>query len=124
VERKTLLAAGAAAGMAATFGSPVSAAATHQGFPVVDDAGRLAGVVTRRDFVDPSKPETLTVAELVRRAPAVIFPDNSLREAADQMVREKVGRLPVVERNAPHRLVGFITRSDLLRAHERRLAET
>jgi CIC family chloride channel protein len=98
-------------------------AATHQGFPVVDADDRLLGVITRRDVLDPSKPETTRAADLITRAPAVIFLDNSLREAADHMVRENVGRLPVVERHDPRHVVGFITRSDLLSAHERRLAE-
>jgi H+/Cl- antiporter ClcA/CBS domain-containing protein len=98
-------------------------AATHQGFPVVDAEDRLLGVITRRDVLDPSKPETTRAADLITRAPAVIFLDNSLREAADHMVRENVGRLPVVERHDPRHVVGFITRSDLLSAHERRLAE-
>jgi H+/Cl- antiporter ClcA/CBS domain-containing protein len=97
--------------------------ASHQGFPVVDADGRLIGVVTRRDFLDATRPDTMRVGELVNRAPAVIFLDSSLREAADQMVRENVGRLPVVLRDDPRRLAGFITRSDLLRAHERRLRE-
>lgn len=39
------------------------------------------------------------------------------------MVRESIGRLPVVERRAPRRVVGFLTRSDLLAAHHRRLDE-
>ena len=93
--------------------------AKHQGFPVVDENGELLGVVTRRDFIDvaPSTP----VRDLIRRSPAVVFLDSSLRDAADQMVRENVGRLPVVERANPRRLAGFITRSDLLSAHARRL---
>jgi CBS domain-containing protein len=99
-------------------------AASHQGFPVLDEAGRLLGVVTRRDFLDATRPDTTRAVDLLNRAPAVIFRDNSLREAADQMVRENVGRLPVVSRDDPHRVVGFITRSDLLRAHERRLDES
>jgi H+/Cl- antiporter ClcA/CBS domain-containing protein len=96
--------------------------ATHQGFPVVDGGGNLLGVVTRRDFVDaaPSTP----VRDLIRRSPAVVYLDSSLRDAADQMVRENVGRLPVVERANPRRLAGFITRSDLLSAHARRLEES
>jgi chloride channel protein, CIC family len=96
--------------------------ATHQGFPVVDDNGDLLGVVTRRDFLDtaPSTP----LRDLIRRPPAVVFLDSSLRDAADQMVRENVGRLPVVERANPRRLAGFITRSDLLSAHARRLDES
>ncbi|HEX7832832.1 MAG TPA: chloride channel protein, partial [Thermoanaerobaculia bacterium] len=98
-------------------------AATHQGFPVVASDGTLIGVVTRRDFLDSSRPDSTTARELVTRAPAVIFLDNTLREAADHMVREDIGRLPVVRRGDPTRVVGFLTRSDLLRAHQRRLAQ-
>ena len=97
--------------------------APHQGFPVVDEHARLVGVITRRDFLDPARADDSRAGELVTRPPAVVYPDNSLREAADQMVRENVGRLPVVSRDDPRRVVGFLTRSDLLRAHERRLAE-
>jgi len=95
---------------------------THQGFPVLDRDGNLAGVVTRRDFVDPARPGTMRVGELIVRAPSVVYLDNSLREAADHMVRENIGRLPVVSRENPRKVVGFITRSDLLRAHEKRLS--
>ena len=98
-------------------------AASHQGFPVVDAKGNLVGVVTRRDFLDAARPDSTPAGDLVTRGPAIIYLDNSLREAADQMVREDIGRLPVVSRDQPRRVVGFLTRSDLLRAHERRLAE-
>jgi H+/Cl- antiporter ClcA len=103
-----------------TAGELHSMVASHQGFPVVDDDGRLVGVVTRKDFMDRD-PNT-RVGDLVSRPPAVVFPDSSLRDAADHMVREDVGRLPVVDRADPRRLVGIVTRSDLLRAHEARLA--
>jgi predicted transcriptional regulator len=46
-----------------------------------------------------------------------------LREAADHMVRENVGRLPVVSREKPDKIVGILTRSDLLSAHAQRLDE-
>ncbi|HLK11985.1 MAG TPA: chloride channel protein [Candidatus Binatia bacterium] len=95
--------------------------AGHQGFPVLDASGRLLGVLTRRDLLDPAAPETRTLAELIRRPPAVAYPDNSLREAADLMAVEGVGRLPVVDRDAPGQVVGMLTRSDLLAAHRRRL---
>jgi len=95
---------------------------THQGFPVVDAEGRLVGVVTRRDLTDSRTPEEHTIATLVRRGPVVAYEDNTLREAADHMVAEGVGRLAVVSREAPDRLVGIISRSDLLNAHAPRLA--
>jgi H+/Cl- antiporter ClcA len=96
---------------------------SHQGFPVVDKNELLVGVVTRRDILDDSHAGPRRIGDLVKRPPAVIFDDSSLREAADHMVREGVGRLPVVERRAPRRAIGVISRSDLLSAHRRRLAE-
>ena len=96
---------------------------THQGFPVIDAGGHLAGVVTRRDLFDPEQPGSRRVGDLVRRPAAVAYEDSTLREAADHMVREGVGRLPVVSRDDPGRVIGMLTRSDLLSAHKRRLEE-
>ena len=98
--------------------------ATHQGFPVVDGGGHLVGVVTRRDLSDAALGDDVPVRRTIKRAPVVIYADNTLRDAADQMVHERVGRLPVVTRDAPARVVGMISRSDLLSAHEPRLAAT
>lgn len=97
------------------------AGTTHQGFPVVDADERLVGVVTRRDLLDGEAPASRTIGELVKRPPVVAYEDNSLRDAADHMVNEGVGRLAVVSREDPSRLVGIISRSDLLNAHARRL---
>src|SRR3954470_731464 len=78
----------------------------------------------------PIAPSLEPVLEAVRapredeappRAAVAIYDDSSAREAADHMVHERVGRLPVVSRKAPRRVVGILSRSDLLEAHERRL---
>jgi CIC family chloride channel protein len=96
-----------------------SAGADHQGYPVVDGDDRIIGVVTRRDLLDPD--ESATVRDRVRRPPVVVFENSSLREAMDHMVREGVGRLPVVSRTDRGRIVGIVTRSDLIAAHSRRI---
>ncbi|HEV7593979.1 MAG TPA: chloride channel protein [Gemmatimonadaceae bacterium] len=96
-------------------------AASHQGFPVLDETSLLVGVVTRRDLLNTAKSDDLLVAALVNRRAAVVYEDNTLRDAADHMVLEGVGRLPVVRRDNPRRVVGMISRSDLLRAHAPRL---
>src|SRR5438270_1065497 len=96
---------------------------THQGFPVVDAEGNLVGVVTRRDLRDPEPPGSRQVRALLRRSAAIVFEDSTLREAADHMVREGVGRLPVVSRDEPRKVLGMLTRSDLLTAHRQRLDE-
>ena len=104
-----------------TIGEADATLATHQGFLVVDAAGHLIGVITRRDFL--GKPRDARLRDLVQRPPAIVFLDMTLRDAADHMVRENVGRLPVVAREDPRRVIGILTRSDLLEAHAKRLAE-
>jgi len=96
----------------------------HQGFPVLDEHDHLIGVLTRRDLVGLADDDaSRQMHQLVARPPIVVYDDCSLREAADHMTHHDVGRLPVVSRATPHRLVGMLTRSDLLSAHRPRLAE-
>ena len=94
---------------------------THHGFPVVDREGLLVGVVTHRDLLDPAVSPDSRLREVIKRPAAVAYEDNSLREAADHMIRENVGRLVVVDRRRPRYVLGIITRSDLLLAHRDRL---
>ena len=101
-----------------TSGAPKAA---HHGYPVVDAGGALIRVVTLRDITDPHADPAAALARVIKRPPAVIFETSTLREAADHMVEERVGRLPVVTQDAPRRLVGMISRSDLLDAHRPRL---
>ncbi|MGZ3419765.1 MAG: chloride channel protein [Polyangiales bacterium] len=94
--------------------------APHQGYPVVD-GDVLIGVLTRRDLLDASLDPGRSLGETVKRAPIVVHPEHSLREAADHMVEARVGRVVVVDKAAPRRAIGILTRSDLLSAHEKRL---
>jgi chloride channel protein, CIC family len=94
----------------------------HQGFPVVDERGLLMGVVTRKDLERATSPD-IPIGDLITRAAAVVFEDSSLREAVEQMVREGVGRLPIVARDDRRRILGILTRSDILDAHKHRMRE-
>jgi CBS domain-containing protein len=93
----------------------------HQAWPVLDEKGHVVGVLSRKDLLDPLTDPSTPLGQLVRRPPAVVYPDSCLREAADLMVSEEIGRLVVVERGAPLKPVGILTRSDLLKAHSSRL---
>ena len=103
-------------------GNGLGGPSSHQGFPVLDEASLLIGVVTRRDILDEGYADDECVAETIKRAPAVAYEDSTLRDAADHMVLEGVGRLPVVNREQPRVVVGMISRSDLLSAHAPRLS--
>ncbi|MBB6365336.1 H+/Cl- antiporter ClcA/predicted transcriptional regulator [Xanthomonas sacchari] len=99
------------------------AAFRHQGFPVLDAEGCPIGMLTRRDLLDPQQHDELHLAALLRRPLLAVREDHSLREAADHMVEAEVGRLVVLGRNAPHGMVGILTRGDLLAAHAQRLRQ-
>jgi CBS domain-containing protein len=96
---------------------------SHQGFPLVDENGHLMGVLTRRSLLDQSLPGEKKLAELLTRPPVIVYDDNTLRDAADHMVRHEIGRLAVIRR-ATGELVAMVTRSDLLGAHRKRLHES
>lgn len=99
------------------------AGASHQGFPVVDERGLMVGVVTRRDLQKPDLPGDRPIADVIRRPPLFVYDDCTVRQAVDHMVRHDVGRLPVMRRSPP-RLVGIVTRSDVLSAFRRRTHDT
>ena len=93
---------------------------SHQGFPVIDERGVLHSVVTRRSLLDPSAETGARLESLAKRPPVIVYDHNTLRDAADHMVRNGIGRLPVIEERSG-RLVAIVTRSDLLGAHRQRL---
>lgn len=96
---------------------------TPQGFPVVDDHGVLLGVVTRHELLETEEHATRPIRALLRRPPVICYDDTTLRDAVDHMVNHNVGRIPVVRRDDPSKLVGIITRSDILSAYRQRIAD-
>jgi CBS domain-containing membrane protein len=99
--------------------------------PVVDEQGDVVGLVTHRDLLrsalaDPSLPvsiqrqvlETATVEEIMMTSVETIEPDQDIREAAEIMMENKFGCLPVVENG---HLVGILTEADFVR-HLARIA--
>ncbi len=100
------------------------AQAQYLGYPVIDPIGNVRGLITRRELLDPTTTDSKRIGDLLVRAPVFVYEDNSLREAADHMVQENVGSVVVVSRAAPQKLLGVLTRGDLVTAHSRRLHET
>ncbi|TAM34795.1 MAG: CBS domain-containing protein, partial [Burkholderiaceae bacterium] len=101
-------------------GSPQS---QHYGFPVVNEAGQVQGLLTLRALLNPQAGDTSTLGELVIRAPVMVNEDHSLRAAADLMAAQRVGRLMVITQSVPHKLIGMLTRGDIIAAHGKRLRE-
>lgn len=56
----------------------------------------------------------MIVANVMTRNPVFVSPDMSVNDARALMTREKIGKLPVLDKN--NRLVGIITKKDLVKA--------
>ena len=88
--------------------------------PVVDDEGRLVGIVNEDDVLgtrrEPGADSDLVTT--VMRAPVIsVRPAQTLKAAMGLMVDRGVGALPVVEDG---RVVGILTQSDVVAALARR----
>ena len=103
--------------------------------PVVDDAGRVVGVVSEADLLakkaladpgvaaellhhqDVRKAEGLTAGDLMTRPAVTAAPEDPVEQAARMMHFMRVKRLPVV--NSGGELVGIVSRSDVLAVFDR-----
>jgi len=92
------------------------------GFPVVDKIGRLYGVVTLQDVEkainDDGSIRDMTVSDVAVSNLVTVCPDEPIWTAIQKMSPRDLARLPVVDRDGSGRLVGLISRSDILRAYD------
>lgn len=113
--------------------------------PVVDDAGKLVGLISESDLIEQQKPlhiptvmaifdgvfyldsekdfkeqvdrlTATTVGELCNKKPVICSPEATVRDLAGLMSKHKVHLLPVVEDG---NMIGVVARLDLIRAMER-----
>ncbi len=86
---------------------------------VVDEAQRPVGILTRGDVMrreqdDPENHETVLDAATTELI--VTHPDEPLHDAIGKMLHHDIGRLPVVSRENPKQLVGYLGRGEILAA--------
>ncbi|WP_289501472.1 CBS domain-containing protein [Gloeocapsopsis sp. IPPAS B-1203] len=113
------------------------------GLPVVNDTGKLVGIISESDLMwqetgvtppayimildsviylqNPAKYERdlhkalgQTVGEVMSSDPVTVSPDKTLREAAKLMHDREVRRLPVIDSEG--KIIGILTRGDVVRA--------
>ncbi|HTO88624.1 MAG TPA: chloride channel protein [Thermoanaerobaculia bacterium] len=99
----------------------------RQGTPILDSDGNLAGIITRSDLMKAmertDENERRTVLEAGSRRLVVAFPDELLRAAVSRMLENDIGRLLVVDRDNPRKLVGYLGRSGVMAARVRMFEE-
>lgn len=96
----------------------------YTGYPLVDDTGRLAGIVTVKDLRQALREgrDSHPVIGTLKRQPVVITERETLRDAMIRLNEHDIKRLPVVSPEDPHRLVGLLTMRDIMHAYNQDLA--
>ena len=97
-----------------------------QGLPIVDKEGRLVGVVTQGDLLlglEEDATGKLTVLEAGSNEPVVAYEDELAHDAMFRMLQHNIGRLPVVSREDPRRMVGYFNRASILEAWSKQMHE-
>jgi CBS domain-containing protein len=126
----------------ASFRQMAAALRDHRvsAFPVLDDEGRVIGVVSEADLLakealideqsglpgivtgilrhkDQEKARGITAGDLMTNAPVTVAPEDTVEHAARLMYDRRVKRLPVTDANG--HLVGIISRADVLSVFDR-----
>jgi CBS domain-containing protein len=96
------------------------------GAPVIDKAGKLAGVLSEEDLIgvfyeggrDLEKQPIGTChvlgSSLITRKVVAVKPETALHDIAKKLMGLKIKRVPVVD--AEHKVVGVVSRKDILKA--------
>lgn len=90
------------------------------GIPVVDDEGRLVGIVTNRDLRFQRDMSTLIDDVMTKENLIVTHQQTDLDSASQILLKHKIEKLPVVDDNG--RLIGLITYKDITKAKDKPMA--
>jgi len=97
----------------------------YHGFPVLDEKGRLIGLVTHNEINDvmTSGLWDAKVESIMIRDPLTLYPDETLREALLRIGIRRGSHFPVVDRKDRRKLVGFVAKSDIISAYVEKTKE-
>jgi len=95
----------------------------HKGFPIVDDQDRLCGVVSHVDVKRASVEGKLdaTMDTLTDRPVIVSYPDENLGKVLSKFFTNRIVHIPVVHRKDQKKILGFLTRSDILKVRREKM---
>jgi len=93
----------------------------HRGFPVLDENGKLVGMITRQDINRALEKgeHGAEIRNIMTTNLTVCYPNESLKVALHKMAEKNIGRLPVVMRDKTDHIIGLITRKSLISTYNR-----
>jgi len=83
------------------------------GFPIVDDGGRIKGIISERDFVSlvANIVTGKKVSDVMSSNVVTVKPDTTIKEVAKVMISNDFRRLPIVHQGV---MIGVVTTSDIV----------
>jgi len=87
-------------------------------FPVVDDQGKMTGILSINDIrevlFEESLSQLIIAKDVATHTVVRAFWDESLQDALDKMALINVNELPVVREEAPDEIIGMIAKRDII----------
>ena len=92
----------------------------HTKFPVIDDFGNIIGILIAEDlFKEPKEDGSeYQVRELMNPDFLHLSPGCTMDSALQEMIKRDEGHAVIVNPKDPHRMIGYITKADVLKAYE------
>lgn len=98
------------------------AVSRRQASIVLDAESKLAGIITRGDVIRaqalPGAGE-FSVADAATRNVRIAYVDETLHDVIGRLLQQDIGRFPVVTREDPRTVVGYLGRAGILAARQR-----
>ena len=88
----------------------------HGGYPVTNEKDELVGIVTIEEasFVDKKNRDQTFVGSIARPNLDVVYPGETALDAYKKMSKQETGRVLVLDPENPQRVIGIVTKADLL----------
>jgi CIC family chloride channel protein len=95
----------------------------YSNFPVVNSKGQLAGILSFQDIrqhvFDPDLEHLVVAKDLATLAVTTITPSDNLKDALAKLAYRSIEQLPVVDARDPKKLVGILTRRDIITTYNK-----
>jgi CBS domain-containing protein len=88
----------------------------HVGYPLVNENNEPVGWITLEEAssVDKTKRNETLVSQIARHKRVTVYPDETALDAFKRMSENETGRVLVFDRADPKKLVGVVTKTDLM----------
>ena len=93
----------------------------HTGYPVINNEKKLVGIITEHDIrtalLSGKPPKNWSIGDICTHTVVSILPECPLSSVTSLMASRKINRLPVITDPEKRVVIGWITRSDIIKIY-------